>query len=132
MSRYQKKILLVEDDEDLLQLFDEVLSQAGFSVDKFTDPLKAHTYFEENRDGYDLILSDINMPHISGIELAKNIRKINPFIEVVLMSAFDYFESDLREVELSTFLKKPMHMQQMIDTVKECMARKERIINSLR
>jgi hypothetical protein len=48
------------------------------------------------------------------------------------MSAFDYFESDLREVELSTFLKKPMHMQQMIDTVKECMAKKERIINSLR
>jgi FixJ family two-component response regulator len=38
----------------------------------------------------------------------------------------------LREVELSTFLKKPMHMQQMIDTVKECMAKKERIINSLR
>ena len=132
MSRYQKKILLVEDDEDLLQLFDGVLSQAGFSVDKFTDPLKAHTFFEENPDGYDLVLSDINMPHISGIELAKNIRKINPFIEVVLMSAFDYFESDLREVELSTFLKKPMHMQQMIDTVKECMAKKERIINSLR
>lgn len=132
MSRYQKKILLVEDDEDLLQLFDGVLSQAGFSVDKFTDPLKAHTCFEENPDGYDLVLSDINMPHISGIELAKNIRKINPFIEVVLMSAFDYFESDLREVELNTFLKKPMHMQQMIDTVKECMAKKERIINSLR
>jgi DNA-binding NtrC family response regulator len=132
LSRYQKKILLVEDDEDLLQLFDGVLSQAGFSVDKFTDPLKAHTRFEENPDGYDLVLSDINMPHISGIELAKNIRKINPFIEVVLMSAFDYFESDLREVELSTFLKKPMHMQQMIETVKECMAKKERIINSLR
>jgi DNA-binding NtrC family response regulator len=132
LSRYQKKILLVEDDEDLLQLFDGVLSQAGFSVDKFTDPLKAHACFEENPDRYDLVLSDINMPHISGIELAKNIRKINPFIEVVLMSAFDYFESDLREVELSTFLKKPMHMQQMIETVKECMAKKERIINSLR
>lgn len=132
MSRYQKKILLVEDDDDLLHLFNDALSQAGFSVDKFTDPLKAHTCFKENPDGYDLVLSDINMPHISGIELAKNIRKINPFIEVLLMSAFDCFESDMRDVELSTFLKKPIHMQQMIDTVKECMAKKERIINSLR
>lgn len=56
----KSRILLIEDDEDLLQLFADALVESDYYVDKFTDPLKAFSAFEQNPDGYDLILSDIN------------------------------------------------------------------------
>lgn len=82
-----------------------------------------------------MILSDIRMPKMSGIDLISNIKKINADANVAIMSAFeiDGFESKLRELELETFLKKPIHIEQLLNAVKECITSKEtRRINNLR
>ena len=49
------RILLVEDESDLMQLYHDALNASGIQVDGFTDPLKAYTHFQENSDVYDLV-----------------------------------------------------------------------------
>jgi len=114
------RILLIEDDEDLLQLFADALNQNGFSVDKFTEPFKALSVFEQNPDGYDLVLSDIRMPGINGLDLVRKIRAINPNVNFALMSAFETDSFQSGELDLSSFMKKPMHIEQLINAVRGC------------
>jgi DNA-binding response OmpR family regulator len=123
------KILLIEDDVDLLELFSDALLQNGYSVDKFADPIKAVSAFEQNPNGYDLILSDIRMPEISGLELARRIKEINSDVNFALMSAFETndFQSELKELGLSTFMKKPMHIDQIISAVKGCLGDSKKV-----
>lgn len=55
------RILLVEDETDLMQLYRDVLSGAGHEVDGFTDSLAAYSRFQENPDRYDAVISDVRM-----------------------------------------------------------------------
>jgi DNA-binding NtrC family response regulator len=123
------RILLIEDDVDLLQLFSDALGQNGYSVDKFADPIKALSAFEQDPNGYDLVLSDIRMPEISGLELVRKMKDINSEVNFALMSAFETndFQSELEELELSTFMRKPMHIDQLINAVKEILANSKKV-----
>jgi DNA-binding response OmpR family regulator len=114
--------LLVEDEEDLLDLFYEALRASGFSVVKFTDPVAAYIEFRNNPYKYRVVVSDVRMTGMNGFELAREIGKLNPDVSIILMSAFelDGFESELKEMSLSAVLKKPLHMQELVNRVQEC------------
>ena len=70
------RILLVEDESDLMQLYRDVLSGAGHEVDGFADPLEAYSHFHANSGLYDSVISDVRMQGMSGIQLAKHARTI--------------------------------------------------------
>jgi DNA-binding response OmpR family regulator len=55
------RILLVDDESDLMELYRDVLTGAGHEVDGFTDPLDAYSHFQEDTDRYDAIISDVMM-----------------------------------------------------------------------
>jgi DNA-binding response OmpR family regulator len=116
------RILLVEDEEDLLDLFYEALKVNGFSIDKFADPVAAYLEFRKNPEKYRVVVSDVKMSGMNGFELAREIGKLNPDVSIILMSAFelDSFESGLKEMSLSAVLKKPLHLQELVNRVQEC------------
>ena len=94
------RILLVEDESDLMDLYRDVLCSAGHEVEGFADPLVAYSHFQENSGLYDAVISDVRMQGISGIQLAKKLKEIRNDVQVFLMSAFEICEehnSDLRE-----------------------------------
>ena len=116
------RILLVEDESDLMQLYRDVLCSAGHEVDGFADPLVAYSHFQENSDLYDAVISDVRMQGMSGIQLAKNLKEIRNDVQVFLMSAFEISEehnSDLKEIGLKKFLQKPFHMQQLVAMIEK-------------
>ena len=117
------RILLIEDDADLLDLFTDALNANGYYVDKFTNPLEALSVFERNPNNYHLVLSDVRMPEINGIQLIKKIKDINENINCVLMSAFDLdsYKEQMEELELKTFMRKPMLIEQLVNAVGECL-----------
>jgi DNA-binding NtrC family response regulator len=126
------RILLVEDEADLMQLYRDVLSGAGHEVDAFTDSLHAYSRFQVNPDQYDAVISDVRMQGMSGIQLAKKLKEIRNDVQVFLISAFEIAEdhnSDLKEINLKEFLQKPFHMQQLMDMVEKHIGQKS-ITNS--
>ena len=110
--------MIIDDEIDIANLFKEILINAGYLVEAFTDPLKALDECKTNHEKYILIISDIRMPKMSGIELVKQVSKIDNDIKVILMTAFDVRGEELKEIKIEKFLNKPIYSKKLIDIVK--------------
>ena len=71
-----KNILIVDDDEDLTDLYEAFLKFDGYKVDTFTDPVDALYSFRKGL--YDLVLLDLKMPKMNGVELSQKLQNIDP------------------------------------------------------
>jgi DNA-binding NtrC family response regulator len=116
-SEASTEILIMDDDEDVLNLFSDFLKRQGYKVTPFTDPLSALKDIQERPQRYSLIITDIRMPGISGLELIKRVCKINPDIKVILMSAFDLNGDDLKQIGYEKFIQKPLHIHALAETI---------------
>jgi DNA-binding NtrC family response regulator len=123
MGASNKYILAVDDDPDIARLTEQALSKHGFKVSSFTDALMALDYFKANHKNCSLVLSDIRMPGINGYELVTQVKKINPKVKVVLISAFEIqqkeFHNMLPDVKVDAFLQKPFHIQQLNEVIEK-------------
>ena len=81
----EKNILIVDDDEDLTNLYETFLKFDGYKVDAFTDPVDALSYFR--KDVYDLVLLDLKMPKMNGVELYKELQNIDPNLSYRFITA---------------------------------------------
>ena len=115
------KLLIVDDDSDIVQVLKMGLLQNGFSVEAFTNPQEALQSFKSDAESYYLVLSDIRMPGISGIQLSKKIKEVNPNVKVVLMTAFEIRDSEFSKVFPSTqvdgFVQKPIGIKELTDKI---------------
>ncbi len=98
------------------------LLKNGFLVSAFTNPEAALQDFESNSKGnYCLMLSDIRMPGMSGIRLARKVKAINPNVKVVLMTAFEINDNEFSKVFPSTqvdgFVQKPVSVQSLTNKI---------------
>jgi DNA-binding NtrC family response regulator len=110
--------MIIDDEIDITNLFKDILTNAGYEVDCFNDPLKALAECNINHNKYVLIISDVRMPAMSGIELVKKISEIDDKIKVILMTAFDVTGDELKEVKIEKFLNKPIYINKLVDIVK--------------
>ena len=121
MGASNKYILTVDDDPDIARLAEHALSIRGFKVSSFTDALMALDHFKANHKGCSLLLSDIRMPGMNGYEFVTYVRRINPTVKVILMSAFEIQEKEfhnvLPDVKVDAFLQKPFSIRQLNDVV---------------
>ena len=113
------RILVIDDDEDILNLFSDFLKKEGYGVTSFLDPLKALEEIHRRPQRYSIIITDVRMPGISGIELIRRICKINHDIKVIIISAFELNGEDLRNIRYDNFIEKPVHMQYLAQTIEK-------------
>lgn len=104
-----KKLLIVDDEKDILLTLKMCLKDEGYDVTTINESEKALDHLE--KESFDLIISDIKMPGMDGLELAGEIRKINKTVRIILMTG--YLEINNRkeataELDLSGFLDKPL------------------------
>jgi DNA-binding NtrC family response regulator len=91
-----KIVSVVDDDLNTTELFHVALSENidGISVVSFNDPVIALEHFAANKDAYVLVISDLRMPGLNGLELLKKVKNSNPKVRTILMSAYS-FDEDL-------------------------------------
>lgn len=115
------KLLVVDDDTDIVQVLKMGLLKNRFLVDAFTNPEEALQSFKSNAESYSLLLSDMRMPALSGIQLARKVKEINPNVKVVLMTAFEIRDEEFSKVFPSSrvdgFLQKPITIRDLINKI---------------
>ena len=109
----KRLIAIVDDEPDILKLFQDFLSKIkGISIFTFTDPLMALEHVRMNKNEYVLVISDLRMPNLDGLELVKIIKDLNPLVRTILMTAFattdDLFQDYARQEIINNFLLKPV------------------------
>lgn len=104
-----KSILVLDDESDIVFTFKRSLEASGFAVYGFTDPSLALEHFGNNENHYALVLTDVRMPHMDGLEFAARIRKLSWRVKILLMSAFDMKDLAVESsLEISELLQKPL------------------------
>jgi DNA-binding NtrC family response regulator len=115
------KLLVVDDDSDIVQVLKMGLLKNRFLVNAFTNPEEALQSFKSNAESYCLLLSDVRMPGLSGIQLAKKVKEVNPAVKVVLMTAFEIRDSEFSKVFPSTqvdgFVQKPIGIRDLTSKI---------------
>jgi two-component system catabolic regulation response regulator CreB/two-component system response regulator ChvI len=116
-------ILIVDDDYDIASLIRIGLEKMSFSASSFTDPYSALEEFRQKPSNYEVVISDIRMPDMNGYELVKQVKKLSPKVNVILMTAFEIedkeFDSISQSIKIDGFLQKPFSMSKLNDILKE-------------
>ncbi|HUC59893.1 MAG TPA: response regulator [Streptosporangiaceae bacterium] len=119
----QNRILLVEDDPDTARFIELVLGRAGFQVEHHQDPASALPRLRKQR--WDLLITDIEMPGMTGIELLETIRAQSPALPVIVISAHATVDNALRALRsrADDFMQKPLRPDSLLATVRALLAR---------
>ncbi len=116
-------ILVVDDYKDVSYLVKFLLQKDGFDVYEFNDPLLALDYFKENAKKFVLIIADVMMPGMSGIDLLVKIKEISPDVKLFLMTSFeiDTIRPEIvkNALEISEIIQKPIHLKELVRRVKK-------------
>jgi DNA-binding NtrC family response regulator len=102
------RILVVDDEEGIREFLAEVLEDEGHEVDTASDGLEALARLE--RRGYELLLSDLKMPRMGGLELVRKLRAEQPEVEIVVLTAHGSVDSAVEAMKMGVFdyLQKPL------------------------
>lgn len=118
-----KDILVVDDHYDIVDVLQIMLQNEGFTVHGFTDPVLALDHFKKNPEKIRLIITDVRMPGMSGIELLVKIKEIQQDTIAILISAFERytFENEIRRYNISIeeIFQKPFSLKKLAKSVKE-------------
>ncbi len=111
-------ILLIDDDKDILFTFTTIIAGDNYKTTSFSDPNKALEHFSQvSPYHYDLIIMDIRMPGLNGIQLYSKIKVMNPDIKVLFLSALDAVEELLSifpDIKNSEIIRKPIEPQALL------------------
>jgi CheY-like chemotaxis protein len=117
----KRRILIVDDDPDISNLYKLSLERDGFVVDTFNDPLLALSDYKVGT--YGLLLIDIKMPRMNGFELYQKLKNMGDKPKICFITAFEEFNNQFRELfpdlkEKVSFLIKPIELQYLTRVVK--------------
>jgi DNA-binding response OmpR family regulator len=120
-----KRVLIVDDEPDVILTLKIVLEENGFKVDSFTDPLLALQNFKEQAGMYVIIILDIKMPKMNGFELYRQIKKIDDKVKVCFLTAsemyYDAYEDIFNTLDVKCFIQKPIENKELIDRLNKIM-----------
>ena len=121
-----KIVSIVDDEIDITDLFHDALyaNIKGISVVSFNDPKVAFEHYMQNKGDYALIISDMRMPTMSGLELLKKIKEHNLNVRTILLSAFDMQDNPelancLKNGIVDMYIEKPVTIQRLCQIVRD-------------
>ena len=121
IARGKERILFVDDETDLIKLAETSLGRLGYQVTAVSDSRKALTLFQTHPDAFDLIITDMTMPHLSGSDLAREILKLHPEQPIILCTGYSSFidAEKATRMGIKSFLFKPVSTKDLAAVVRK-------------
>jgi two-component system, OmpR family, response regulator ChvI len=121
-QRYSTNIMIVDDEPDTLFTYEWFLSDEGYNVEAFTDPQEALKRFVqlEASSYYQLVLLDIRMPRLNGLQLFNTIKAMSPNAKIMFCSALDVAEeltNILPDIKYNHIIKKPVEREYFVSKI---------------
>lgn len=124
MATSKKIVSIVDDEIDITELFHYAISTSieGVSVITFNDPIIALEHFTDNKKNYALVISDLRLPNLNGLELLKKVKQLNPSVRTILISAYEVdedqvFQNYMKQGIINLFVKKPIGLPELCQEV---------------
>jgi CheY-like chemotaxis protein len=131
-QQYQKNstnIMVVDDEPDSVFTYKSILSYEGYTVEGFTDSMEALKHFAKMKPSYyNLVVMDIRMPGLNGLQLYYGLRAMNTFTKVVFVSALDIKEElatvlpPTQNNDNNNFIRKPIQREYLINKIRAILA----------
>ncbi|MCG8549080.1 MAG: ATP-binding protein, partial [Desulfobacterales bacterium] len=117
--KYEINVLFVDDEDLILKVAKSLLNRLGCRTTIMTDPLVALARFKKDPLMYDLVITDLYMPHMNGDCLAENIRELRPDIPIFLCTGFsqDITLDMMRQTGFKAVLAKPLSIKEFVDKI---------------
>lgn len=115
-----KKIMIVDDEEDILTVTKMAIERCGYATEAYSDPFKALQKFKENPDDFSLVLTDIRMPSMDGFQLSFEIWKIKQDVCIMLTTAFDIDGFSFDKIPLikkEDIVRKPFQPKRLCESI---------------
>jgi len=129
-QRMKLRILVIDDDEDICLYLKEFLSREGYRVTTVTRPMDALPEIKEGR--HQVVLLDVRMPEVDGVQLLREIRAIDSDICVIVMTAYPSVESavDTMKADAFDYLRKPFELEQLRGVIQRAVRDKGLMIDA--
>ena len=119
---FKYKVLLVDDEEEVTNMIEERIDWAGLGFEvagKAQNGVKALELSEKVQP--DVVITDIKMPYMNGLELARYMKQENPGVRILILTGFDEFEyaKEAIKIGISDYLLKPVSSAGLIDALKK-------------
>ena len=123
-----ERILLVDDEEGIVKMVQQMLERLGYQVISHTRSPEALKVFKANPNQFDLIISDMTMPQMTGLELANEIKRLRPDIPFIICTGFsEQINGDIyKELGIQSFLTKPVIKKEMAQAIRNALDRDNR------
>jgi PAS domain S-box-containing protein len=115
-----ERVLLLDDEAGVVATEQRILTSLGYTVRGFTSCVEAMDEFLRHSDAYDLIITDMNMPKVSGAELAEAVRAVRPEIPIIMCTGFSEImnEEKARQLGIDKLIMKPLTLKELAQNVR--------------
>ena len=120
-QRGHERVLLIDDEELMINLHKRALEKLGYHVTCFFDSLEALKNFQQKTDYYDIVVTDMTMPNLTGLDLIKDILKIKPEVQSILCTGYSKSIDKVRAKShgVSDYLVKPFSPKVLAETIRK-------------
>lgn len=119
-------VAVIDDDIDITTLFHDILCENVLEacVFAFNEPIEALKHFMENHSNYALVISDLRMSSLNGLELLKKVKKVNPNVRTILMSGYNFDEDPtyleyMKDGIIDNIIEKPVTIERLCQKVRK-------------
>lgn len=116
--------MIIEDDEEMRSLLKDFFEEEGFETDSVSNGVDALRIL--SKDHFDLVITDIRMPGLTGLDILPRIRRLKPDIPIIVMTAHGSDDVRRRSFErgATIYLEKPIHLNKLRTVIREMVLRK--------
>jgi len=121
MTKPMQKILIVDDDPEILEVITDILREGGYAVDTAPDGVKAITYIDA--ESYDLVITDLNLPEVDGMMVLKHVVDQSPDTMCIILTGYGTIKSAVEAIKTGAFdyITKPIKSGEILMVVEKAL-----------